>query len=294
MSGFSPRPLTQPCQKRTPRQIELGSAGDIYFLAMPHIDNHKPGSFCWNELSTTDQNAAKAFYNSLFGWTAKDEPMGPDSFYTMFLLKSSEVGAACTLQPDQRAAGLPSRWKLYIAVENADAAAERAVKAGGKLIAPAFDVMDAGRMAVIEDPTGAVFSVWQARKSHGFQLAGEPGTHCWADLNTPDAARARRFYTDVFGWKFIEDADTGYLRIQNGDAFIGGVPPVHPNNPRTPAHWLSYTLVTDCYATAAKAKQLGAKPCLEPMAMKNVGHVAILTDPQGAAFALYEPLPIKA
>jgi predicted enzyme related to lactoylglutathione lyase len=272
----------------------LSLRGDGYTFAMSHIEHHKPGSFCWNELSTTDQNAAKEFYSSLFGWAVKDEPMGPGDFYTSFHIGGQEVGAACTLNPDLRAAGVPPNWKLYIAVESADAVTERAAKAGGKLLAPAFDVMDIGRMAVIQDPTGAVFSVWQARKNTGFQLTGEPGTHCWADLNTPDPTRARQFYTDVFGWSFVEDTSTGYLRIQNGTDFIGGVPPVRPENPRIPAHWLSYILVADCDATAAKAKKLGAGICLEPTIMEKIGRVAILDDPQGAAFALYQAWPVKA
>jgi hypothetical protein len=218
---------------------------------MPNIDLHKPGSFCWIELSTTDQNAAKKFYGSLFGWTANDMPMGPDSFYTFFQLAGRDTGAAATLRPDQSAAGVPPHWMIYIQVENADATADRAAKAGGKLLAPPFDVMDAGRMAVIQDPTGATFCIWQAKNSKGIQLAGEPGTLCWADLNSPEPERARQFYGDLFGWKFTEDTHSdppsGYMHIQNGEDFIGGMPPVRSGNVHViPAHWLSYFLVTEC------------------------------------------------
>jgi uncharacterized protein len=264
---------------------------------MPNIDQHNPGTFCWIELSTSDQNAAKKFYESLFGWVAKDEPMGPDSFYTMFKLGGKDAAAAATLRPDQTAAGVPPHWMLYITVDNADAFAERASKAGGTIFAPPFDVMDAGRMSVIQDPTGAVFCIWQPNKSNGIQIAGEPGTLCWADLNTPDPARAQKFYTDVFGWKFSADTHSdppsGYLHIQSGEEFIGGIPPVNPNS-HAPSHWMAYFLVTECDASAAKARQLGGKFCLEPMTMENVGRFSILTDPQGAAFAIFQPLPRKA
>lgn len=267
---------------------------------MPTIDQHKPGSFCWIELSTTDQNAAKKFYSSLFGWTIKDESMGPDGVYTMFRFGGKDVGAAATLRPDQLTAGVPPNWMLYIAVENADASADRAAKAGGTVVMPPFDVMDAGRMAVIQDPTGAAFSIWQANKSKGIQIAGEPGTLCWADLNSPDPARARKFYGDLFGWKFTEDTHSdppsGYLHIQNGEEFIGGIPPVRPESSHSahiPAHWMSYFLVADCDASAAKAKELGGRFCLEPMTMENIGRMSILTDPQGAAFAMFQPLPAK-
>ena len=255
---------------------------------------HKPGSFCWIELSTTDQNAAKSFYASLFGWTAKDEPMGPNSFYTMFQLGGRNAGAGCTLRAEQRALGIPSHWMLYIAVANADASAERATKAGGKILAPPFDVMEEGRMAVIQDPTGAVFCIWQANESLGIQVAGEHGSLCWADLNTPDPLRARQFYADVFGWKFIEDTQSnpgsGYLRIQNGDDFIGGIPSL-PAGAQIPPHWLAYFLVNGCDASAAKAQELGANVCLAPMEIKGIGRVGILSDPQGAAFAAFEPFP---
>jgi hypothetical protein len=265
---------------------------------MPNIESHKPGSFCWIELSTTDQNAAKKFYCSLFGWTVNDMPMGPDSFYTMFQLGGKDIGAAATLRPDLLAAKVPPNWALYIEVESADATAERASKAGGKLLAPPFDVMDVGRMSVIQDPTGACFCIWQSNKGKGIQVVGEPGTLCWADLNSPDPERARKFYGDVFGWKFgadtHSDPPSGYMHIQNGEEFIGGVPPVRSGNGHPiPPHWLSYFLVADCDATAAKAKGLGARYCLEPMTMENVGRMSILTDPQGAAFAIFQPLPRK-
>jgi uncharacterized protein len=265
---------------------------------MPNIDLHKPGSFCWIELSTTDQNAAKQFYNSLFGWAANDMPMGPDEFYTMFQLAGRNTGAAATLRPLQREAGVPPHWMLYISVENADATADRAAKAGGKILAPPFDVMEEGRMAVIQDPTGAHFCIWQSNKGIGIQLAGEPGTLCWADLNSPDPERAKKFYGDVFGWRFTEDTHSnppsGYLHIQNGDEFIGGIPPVRPLMAHAPAHWLAYFLVTECDASAAKAKAIGARFCLEPMSIENVGRLSVLADPQGAVFAIFQPLPRTA
>jgi predicted enzyme related to lactoylglutathione lyase len=265
---------------------------------MPNIDLHKPGSFCWIELSTTDQNAAKKFYSSLFGWSINDMPMGPDSFYTMFQLGGRDTGAATTLRPEQLALKIPPNWMLYIAVANADSTAERIAKAGGTVLQPPFDVMDVGRMAVIRDPTGAHFCIWQANKGIGIQVAGEPGTLCWADLNSPDPARARQFYADVFGWKFTADThsdpSSGYMHIQNGEEFIGGVPGVRTGDGHViPPHWMSYFLVTDCDVTAAKAKELGAKFCMEPMTMENIGRMSILTDPQSAAFAIFQPMPKK-
>src|SRR5262249_14999319 len=157
---------------------------------MASVDKHPAGAFCWIELATTDQKAAKSFYTSLFGWSVTDTPMGPDDFYSIFKLKGREVAAGYTLRKDQRERGVPVHWSLYIAVDNADQAAAKAIEAGGKILMPAFDVMDAGRMAVIHDPTGAVFCIWQPKKSPGIGIAGENGALCWADLSTPDPGRA--------------------------------------------------------------------------------------------------------
>ena len=117
---------------------------------------------------------------------------------------------------------MPPQWKTYITVANADEAAKRAVEMGGTQLMPPFDVMDAGRMAGMQDPTGADFFVWQPKKHQGTGIAEVPGTLCWADLSTPEPERAGRFYSELFGWKLApgegKTDDKGYLHIQNGEA----------------------------------------------------------------------------
>ena len=186
---------------------------------MPNIDKHKPGSFSWIELSTTDQSAANAFYTSLFGWSVQNHPMGPDDVYSIYQIQGRDVGAACTLRAEQRSQGVPAHWMIYITVDNADASAARAGQLGGKALAPAFDVMDLGRMAVLQDPTGANFCVWQAKQKSGTTIEGEDGTLCWADLSTPDQAAASKFYSGLLGWKLTAGVNdsSGYLHIQNGE-----------------------------------------------------------------------------
>jgi uncharacterized protein len=261
---------------------------------MPHVDKHDPGDFCWIELATTDQNAAKKFYSSLFGWVANDMPMGPDSFYTIFRLQAKDCAAGYTMGADERGQGVPSHWNLYIAVDNADAAADKAASLGAKVLAPAFDVFDAGRMAVLEDPTGAIFTVWQAKRNTGIGIIGEPGAFCWADLSTSDTGRAQKFYADLFGWKISpgegKDA-SGYLHIANGDRMIGGIQPAAERDPSTPPHWLIYFYVADVDASAAKAKELAATFFVPPMTIEGVGRMAVMADPQGAVSAIFEDSP---
>jgi predicted enzyme related to lactoylglutathione lyase len=256
---------------------------------MTHIDKPVAGSFCWIELATTDQTAAKAFYSALFGWTPDDSPMGPGEFYTIFRLDGRDAAAGYTLRADQRAQGVPPHWMPYIAVESADQAAEAAKQLGGTVLAPAFDVMEAGRMAVLQDPTGAAFCVWQAGKNTGIGIAGVEGTLCWADLSTTDVKRASDFYSALFGWQIApgENDKSGYLHIKNGEHFIGGIPPAEYSQPGVPPHWLSYFWVDDVDASAVKAKGLGANLYLDPMTIENVGRMAVIGDPQGAAFAIF-------
>jgi predicted enzyme related to lactoylglutathione lyase len=259
---------------------------------MPNIDKHAPGSFSWIELATTDQPAAKAFYTGLFGWQAADFPMEPGQLYTIFKLEGRDAAAGYTIHGPMAEQGVPPHWGLYVATESADVSAEKVTAAGGKVLAAPFDVFDIGRMAVFQDPTGASFAVWQARKNSGTGITGVPGTLCWADVSTPDQAAAASFYKSVFGWESTPGQDTsGYLHIMNGETFIGGIPAPHQRNPNVPAHWMAYFQVANCDASVAKAKELGAAVFMEPMTMEGVGRMAVIADPQGAAFSLFQPMP---
>ena len=266
---------------------------------MATMEERAFGSFCWIELGTTDPAAAKAFYASLFGWGAKDFPMGPspNEVYSIFNLDGRDAAGLYTLTPEMRQRGVPSHWMLYVCVSSADDAVAKAAAAGGKVMAPPFDVADFGRMAVIQDPAGAVFSVWQAKQAEwnrqhmGIGLSNAPGAMCWADLNTPDAEAAKRFYEALFGWQVTSgDMDSsGYLVIRNGEQSIGGIRPAPPREGNAPPSWLLYFMVPDCASAAAKAKQLGARAYVERVSMDKVGTWSVIADPQGAVLALFEP-----
>lgn len=256
---------------------------------MPEMDKHKPGAFSWIELATTDQNAAKAFYTTLFGWTFQDSEMGSNDFYTMFFLKGRIAAAAYTQRADEQALHIPPHWNLYVNVESADDTAKRAAELGANVLVPPFDVFTYGRMAVIQDPAGAVFSAWQPKEHPGLGIKDEPGSLCWADLNTPDPQGAAAFYSQLFGWQMeASQHGNGYLHIRNGGDYIGGIPPLELRDPNTPPHWLIYMLVSDCDASTEKAKQLGAQIYTGPMTTENVGRMTVLADPQGAVLSLFE------
>lgn len=260
---------------------------------MADVTAHTPGTFSWPELATTDQKGAVSFYRSLFGWDLNEQPLGPTETYSMFQMRGKEVGAAYNMRPEERQSGAPPHWNAYVTIANVDEAVKRAQELGAKVFAPPFDVMDAGRMAILQDPTGAVFQLWQAKKHIGAKILNEPGALCWTELATRDTKAAEKFYTQLFGWT----AKTGgvgtpmeYTEFSNqGQAGIGMMPMPAQVPARVPAYWMPYFQVADCDASAAKARELGASITVPPMDVPNVGRFAVISDPQGAMFAIFKP-----
>jgi hypothetical protein len=256
---------------------------------MPEITASKVGHFCWFELGTSDQAGAKKFYPGLFGWTAIDHPMGPDAVYTIFQLRGRDVGACYTLQAEQKAQGVPPHWMPYVAVASADDTAAKAAALGGKVLMPPFDVFDLGRMAPIQDPTGATICIWQAKKHIGVGIYGELNTFGWSELLTPNTAAAEKFYTGLFGWgTYASNNPAGftYTHWRVGGMDIGGMMAISPQMGPVPPHWMNYLAVTNCDEYAGKATQLGGKVVMPPRDIPEVGRFALLQDPQGAMFSI--------
>lgn len=249
-------------------------------------ERYIPGTFCWTDLATTDQDAAKALYAGLFGWEIEDMPIGDGSVYSMATIGGRDVAAISAQPQQQRDAGVPPLWSSYVSVESADAAAARAGELGATVHVPPFDVLEAGRMAVIQDPQGAFFMAWEPRAHIGSSLVNAPGALAWNELASPDLDASAAFYRDLFGWDIspIEDSPQPYLTIGNGEAMNGGIREAMP--PGTPPHWLVYFGTDDVDASVASAGELGATALLSPMDIA-MGRIAILQDPQGAVFALF-------
>jgi predicted enzyme related to lactoylglutathione lyase len=253
---------------------------------MSERTQYPPGTFCWADLTTTDQEAAKAFYGGLFGWEAEDMPVGEGVYYSMQRLRGKDVAAISPQPQQQRDAGVPPAWNSYVSVESADAAVERAKELGGTVHAPAFDVMEAGRMGVIQDPQGAFFLVWEPRQHVGAALVNEPGAFVWNELNTSDPEATIPFYSGLFGWKVeaAEGSAEPYLSIKNGDANNGGIRGL--NQPGVPPHGLVYFGVEDIDQATASVERLGGSKMVGPIDIQ-IAKIAVVSDPQGAFFALY-------
>ncbi len=248
---------------------------------------HPAGNFCWFELGTTDQAGAKEFYGKLFGWEFDDHPLPPEmgGTYTMFTLGGKEVGACYQLGAQM--AGVPTHWMPYVAVESADAAAAKIAELGGTVLMPAMDVMNHGRMVAFKDPTGAALSVWQPKEHFGADVVGAPGAFCWGELATSDTAKAKEFYTKLFGWTTKDSTmpEMAYTEWINGAQPIGGMMPLQ-GPPGVPPHWLIYFTVTDADATVAQATAAGGNVIVAPTDIPGTGRFSVLADPQGGAFAV--------
>ena len=259
-------------------------------VRMQETAQYGPGTFCWVELGTTDAAAAKKFYSELFGWGMTDNPMGPDMVYTMLKLDGKDVGGLYQMQSEMQ--GVPSHWLSYVSVKSADEAAEKAKSLGATLMKEPFDVGDIGRMAVIQDPTGAVFAIWQAGLSAGAGIYNVPNSLCWNELATPDAEKAGEFYTGLFGWgKEVKDmGEMTYTLFVNGERQAGGMYKPTPEMGEIPPNWLAYFAVDDADAKVAKASELGATIVVPPMDIPEVGRFAVIQDPTGAVFGIIKLL----
>ncbi len=246
-------------------------------------DHYVPGTFCWAELGTADPEASAAFYTGLFGWDAVDMALAGGGDATTFQLLGRDV---CELQRHDPRQGPPG-WLSYVSVEDADEVTERARAAGARVVREPLNVYAAARTAVLEDPTGAVFGLWEPRARVGATLVNDPGAMCLNQLNTSDPDRAAAFYTEAFGWR-IESVGTDeqpYWGIFNGPGLNGGMMPLPPQG-GAPSHWLVYFATADIDATASRIPELSGRVLVPPVDIPN-GRISVAMDPQGATFALY-------
>ncbi len=255
------------------------------------IDNHPHGNFCWNELCTQDWAAAKKFYTQLFSWQNEDQPIDEDIYYTMLQKQGDDIAAMYQMPQAQTQADVHSHWLSYIAVDNVDAATEKAKQLGAEIIAGPHDVMDAGRMVMISEPGGALFALWQANKHKGCQRLNEPNTPYWHELASRNSAKSRDFYCQLLGWESEVKAMEGmdYILFNVTGKPVAGMLEMTDEWPADiPAHWMVYFAVESCDNTIVKVQQLGGEVCVPATDIPDVGRFSVITDPQGAVFSILE------
>jgi len=243
---------------------------------------HAAGTFSWVDLTTRDGAAAKQFYGALFGWEFDDSEVPGGGVYTMCRLGDAMVAAISPTTEE-----MPPHWNNYVTVESADEAAAKAKELGGTAVMEPFDVMEAGRMAVLQDPTGAMLCVWEPRDAIGATRVNDPGSLTWNELHTPDPGRALEFYTGLFGWNTEEmpsdEGGVAYTIVKVGERSNGGVMSAQQGEP---PNWLPYFTVESRDGAAEKAKGLGATELFR--IEMQMGKIAVFADPEGAAFAVFE------
>lgn len=247
------------------------------------------GHFSWTELASGDLPASKAFFAELFGWTCEDMPAAMGN-YTIFRLGGLDVSGGYANGAEQG----PPRFNCYVQVENADAAAAKTAALGGTVLMAPMEVEGLGRMAVLQDPTGAAFAVWQSLAHHGAGVFNAPGALCWAELMTKDLDAAEAFYSTLFGWSLTRGTGGGMTYTEasmGGEPFAGLFKPDWPGAEHIPSHWNPYFAVADVDASAAKAKALGGLILQEPMDIEKVGRFAAIQEPGGAAFSVFTLAP---
>lgn len=252
---------------------------------MPASHANRIGQPCWADLMTSDLPRAREFYTRLFGWTASDS----GSEYGNYVTFQKGDAAVAGMGAQEPGSNLPDAWTTYLSVTDADAAVAAARAAGADVLAEPMTVGTMGRMAILMDPTGAPFGVWQADQFTGFDVFGEAGSPVWHELNTRGYSAALDFYTQVFGWTpavLSDTEDFRYSTVGAGDDMVAGVFDAAEHLPDSvPSHWQLYLGVPDVHATVATVTELGGTVIREPWSAE-FGTFALVTDPTGALFVL--------
>lgn len=252
---------------------------------MKIVKQYPDGVFGWVDLSTTDIAAAQAFYTQLFGWEIDDQPIGDSgTSYTNFRLNGYLVAGGGQMQPEMIEGGAPPVWTSYVIVKDINAAAARAAEAGGTVFMGPMDVMEEGRLALAQDPSGGVFGMWQPGRHIGAELVNQPNTWVWSELQTRDKAAAKAFYNQVFGWGDSETEGGYVMWSQDGRMHCGGIA-IDESWGEVPSNWLVYFLADDVDAMAARVLELGGRLEHGPGDIPDMGRFFVASDPQGAVFA---------
>lgn len=260
---------------------------------MAVFQEHRPGTLSYVELVSPDPDGSRAFYMALFGWDLREEDMGEHGRYTQFLKEGDVVGALYKLFPEQKKAGVPPHWGVYLTVEDVDAAIARAKELAGQVVMGPMDVSDHGRMAVLSDSVGAVFQVWQAKSHIGLGRKDEQGALCWAEHMTTDTVKSQSFYEGFFDWA-TQNMDMGALGTYHmmghpPETMVCGMMQIGPERGETPPHWLPYFQVDDLDASNTRVEELGGAVVVPATDIPGGNRFSVIRDPQEAHAGLFQP-----
>ena len=244
----------------------------------------------WHELLTTDIDAATRFYTAVVGWTVSDSPGLGYEYKIWNRPAGGAVGGVMRLPAGLEA---PPHWVMYIGVPSLEEAVAAIETRGGRALSPVIDVPDVGRLRTMLDPQGAMFSVYQpSAPITEPEQESQPGDLSWRELYTTDAAAAKAFYFDVFGWTDAGSSDMGPMGTYHmfGRTFpLGGMMTKVGDMVTLPNAWGLYFMVPDVAGAVERVKTGGGTVLNGPMEVPGGSTIAQCLDPQGAAFALHQP-----
>jgi predicted enzyme related to lactoylglutathione lyase len=249
------------------------------------------GRFLWYELLTSDMKAAEAFYTGIIGWTVTPFE-GAGMPYDMWTRAGgTPVGGVMTLPDEVKKMGIPPHWTMYVGVPTLEEAVSHIERLGGSTMSHVIEVKGVGRMRVMRDPQGAVFSIYEPSVEQPPETAPEIGDVSWRELYTTDAAGALKFYSDLFGWRETEAMDMGpmgkYHMFGRGNFPLGGMMNKPPAMAKVPPSWGLYFRVPDVHAVAERVKKNGGQVLNGPMEVPGGDWIVNCMDPQGGAFSVH-------
>ena len=245
------------------------------------------GQFVWYELTTPDVDAARKFYSPITGWGTQQF----DKDYTMWTMGGVPFAGIFKLGPEMKQQGIPPNWMPYIEADNVDETARRASALGGAVMHGPQDIPGTGRFAVLRDPQGAVFGIYKSvRASQGWDGTPVLGRFSWHELMTTDYTMAFEFYSQLFRWEAMSEMDMGdgnmYSMWGRSGNMYGGMFNRPPEMASMNPFWLIYVNVKDVQKAVDATTRAGGFVQRAPMDVPG-GKIAILGDPQGAAFAVH-------
>lgn len=255
----------------------------------------KVGDFCWAELYANNIDKSLQFYTDLFNWNIESLPVGQDISYKLIKINDNAVAGGIRINEAMKKGGVPPHWNSFVLVEDIHESVALAKKLGGAIMRDAFDIPNKGKMAVIVDPTGASFSLWEPlmsdkdnQQSVSKSTSGNIG---WNELITNDLDRANQFYCDLFKWtpkrkEFLPNET--YITFMNKESPVAGMlkPVTHRNNPGP--RWSLYFTTNDLDDCINKAKKLGGHLCYDPVSFPDIGRFTTIRDPDGVFFSVIQ------
>lgn len=248
----------------------------------------KPGHFCWCETVSRDPAGSARFYGELLGWQAREESMGPLGAYTVFSLDGRDVAGASASTTSPSLAGTGAYWLSHILCADVEQLSEAAAGLGARVATPPTTIPGVGRLAILCDPRGAPFALWQGAGDIG-PWPRLPGHPCWFELNTA-APEVAAFYCALLGWRMeTRRYDRDYTVFFKDDTAVASVAVLPPGSTAAD-HWLPFFAVQDCEATVSRAPELGAGVRLPATLVPGLGRYGVMVDPFDATFAVKQNL----